>query len=211
MSWIGLGILLCVLASAVVSLWLRRQDLSRTASGLVAIADAKRRGSDKARLQFPDVDLAQCIGCGICVAACPEEGVLEIVHGQALVAHGARCVGHGLCAVECPVGAIAVTLGDVSERTDLPALQSSLEAVGTPGVYLAGEVTGYALIRTAIEHGSAAARRRTSCARSASSSRASCPRSPRGTRPASKASTSSATSPRKAARSSSPSTPPAKR
>ncbi len=158
MSWIGLGILLCVLGTAVVTLWLRRIDLQKTAAGLHAIADAKRRGSDAARLQFPDVDLSQCIGCGICVAACPEEGVLEMVHGQALVVHGARCVGHGLCAVECPVGAIAVTLGDVSERTDLPALEPSLEAVGSPGVYLAGEVTGYALIRTAIEHGAAVAR-----------------------------------------------------
>lgn len=118
---------------------------------------AKTRGSDKARLQYPVPDLSRCIGCGICVAACPEDGVLELVHGQALVVHGARCVGHGRCASECPVGAIALTLGDLSERRDIPALNGSLESATQPGLFLAGEVTGYALVRTAISHGSAVA------------------------------------------------------
>ena len=158
MSWIGLIVLLALLGVAVLTLRLRRAQLDELSDSLANLADAKQRGSDRARLQYPDVDLARCIGCGICVAACPEEGVLDIVHGQALVVHGARCVGHGRCAEECPVGAIALTLGDVSERKDLPAIRSSLEAVGSPGVFLAGEVTGYALIRTAISHGTAVAR-----------------------------------------------------
>jgi len=118
---------------------------------------ARARGSDKARLQYPHVDLSRCIGCGLCVTACPEEGVLELVHGQALVVHGARCVGHGRCAQACPVGGIALTLGDLSERRDIPALTETLESATQPGLFLAGEVTGYALVRTAIAHGSAVA------------------------------------------------------
>ncbi len=51
------------------------------------------------------------------------------------------------------MGAIALTLGDVSERDDLPALTESFEVIGSPGLFLAGEVTGYALVRTAITHG----------------------------------------------------------
>lgn len=115
--------------------------------------DAKVRGSHHARLQFPSVDLSRCIGCGSCVRACPEEGVLDLIHGQALVIHGARCVGHGRCAAECPVGAIALTLGDLSQRRDIPVLETGNEAHGGDNLFLAGEVTGFALIRTAIEHG----------------------------------------------------------
>lgn len=118
---------------------------------------AKEAGSDKAQLQYPHIDSSQCIGCATCVRACPEEGVLDILHGQAVVVHGARCVGHGLCAQACPVGAIAVTLGDVKTRRDLPAISESFEVKGQPGLFLAGEVTGYALVRTAIAHGVAVA------------------------------------------------------
>ena len=149
---VALGLAVALAATAA-----RRLEMRRLERGLEERKQAKRKGSHRARLQFPHVDLSRCIGCGTCVAACPEEGVLEILHGQALVVHGARCVGHGLCAAECPVGGIALTLGDLEERRDIPALTESLEAAGTPGLFLAGEVTGYALVRTAIGHGSAVA------------------------------------------------------
>jgi thioredoxin reductase len=151
-SWALLYAVVVVLALAVVA---RRRELRAMSRAVEERGIARARGSDKARLQFPHVDLSRCIGCGICVEACPEEGVLEIVHGQALVVHGARCVGHGLCAVECPVGAIALTLGDLNERKDIPALTDTLESATQPGLFLAGEVTGYALVRTAIAHGTA--------------------------------------------------------
>ncbi|MCY3001805.1 MAG: NAD(P)-binding domain-containing protein [Planctomycetota bacterium] len=154
MSWIVLGAVICVLVLALVS---RRHELVSMSRTVEERVEAKTRGSDKARLQYPVPDLSRCIGCGICVSACPEDGVLELVHGQALVVHGARCVGHGRCASECPVGAIALTLGDLSERRDIPALNDSLESATQPGLFLAGEVTGYALVRTAISHGSAVA------------------------------------------------------
>lgn len=138
--------------------WSRREELRRMRAGRAEQEQARARGTDRARLQYPAVDLSRCIGCGICIEACPEEGVLELVHGQAVVAHGSRCVGHGKCAEECPVGAIAVTLGDLSQRRDIPVLEPSHESPHTPGLFLAGEVTGFALIRTAVEHGRMVAR-----------------------------------------------------
>lgn len=130
-----------------------RNERRRLRAVLGKRQEARERGALEARLEHPWVDRSRCIGCGSCVRACPEGGVLAVVHGQATIVQGSRCVGHGRCAEECPVGAISLTLGDRSQRHDLPALDSELAAVGRPGLYLAGEVTGYALIRTAVDHG----------------------------------------------------------
>lgn len=155
--WLLLPAIALVLAVALAALAHARAERRRQRDVVEERRRARNQGSDRARLQHPHVDLSRCIGCGTCVAACPEDGVLELVHGQAVVVHGARCVGHGRCAAECPVGAIALTLGDVAERRDLPVLGENREATRIPGLFLAGEVTGYALVRTAIAHGAAAA------------------------------------------------------
>ena len=147
---VGLGLALAVLLA-------RTQELGRMRDTVRSREHARETGADKALLRHPVVDLSNCLGCGTCVAACPEQGVLELVHGQAMVVRGARCVGHAHCETECPTGAITVTLGDLSERDDVPALEEGLEAIGQPGLFLAGEVTAHALIKTAIEQGKAVA------------------------------------------------------
>ncbi|CAG0979163.1 Ferredoxin--NADP reductase [Phycisphaerales bacterium] len=146
-----------VLGVAIIVLLIRRAHERDNARSRVALRQARERGSDKARLQHPSIDLSKCIGCGSCVRACPEDGVLSLMHGQAVVVHGARCVGHGLCAAACPAGAIALTLGDVSRRRDLPAITEALEAATVPGIFLAGEISGFALVRTAIAQGAGVA------------------------------------------------------
>lgn len=157
MTWPLLVILVLALILAVIGLARRRAELHTLRQSLSEIAEAQRRGSHRARLQHPVIDLARCIGCGGCVRACPEEGVLDLVHGQAVVVHGARCVGHSRCVAACPTGAVAVTLSDLSEREDIPAITDRFEAKGTEGLFLAGELTGYALVRTAIAHGKSVA------------------------------------------------------
>ncbi len=55
------------------------------------------------------------------------------------------------------MGAIAITLGDMEQRRDIPVLDASFESPQVPGLFLAGELTGFALVRTAIAHGTAVA------------------------------------------------------
>ncbi len=131
----------------------RRRELRSMRVGLESRERAKQTGAAQALLQHPVVDLSRCLGCGTCVAACPEEGVLEMLHGQAAVIRGGRCVGHAACETECPTGAVTVTLGNLAERDDVPAITEQFEAKGQHGLFLAGEVTAHALIKTAIEHG----------------------------------------------------------
>ena len=157
MSWTLLVLVVVALGAALLVAIARRHELSRMQQRLGKRERAVRAGSHKAQLQHPVVDLSRCLGCGTCVAACPEEGVLELVHGQAVVVNGARCVGHAACERECPVGAITVTLANLSERRDVPALSHELEAIGSPGLFLAGEITAHALIKNAIQQGTSVA------------------------------------------------------
>src|SRR5215510_12383489 len=147
MSWLlllGLVLTLCVAFLAALS---RRSELARMQKGL-ARREHERRAGSEALLRHPVVDLSRCLGCGTCVASCPEQGVLELVHGQALVVNGARCVGHAACERECPVGAITVTVANLAERGDVPAVSPARESLSAPGVFLAGEVTAHALVKT---------------------------------------------------------------
>lgn len=153
MSWTALLALLLATGMLLVATFVRRQSLLRMQQ---AVRTREGTREDRPQLQHPFVDLSRCLGCGACVRACPEEGVLDLVHGQAMVVRGARCVGHAACEAACPVDAITVTLGDTSARDDIPAL-TGLEAVGTPGLFLAGELTARSLIATALEQGTAVA------------------------------------------------------
>jgi thioredoxin reductase/Pyruvate/2-oxoacid:ferredoxin oxidoreductase delta subunit len=115
-------------------------------------AEAAQLGIDRPAAQFPFIDPARCVGCGACVAACPEGDVLGVVGGTAAVINGLRCVGHSRCQEACPVGAIEVGLGDVRARADMPQVDEWNET-DTPGLFLAGEVRGLALVRNAIGQG----------------------------------------------------------
>jgi thioredoxin reductase/Pyruvate/2-oxoacid:ferredoxin oxidoreductase delta subunit len=157
MSWTLLVVVVVVLGFALAVATARRLELSRMQHTVRDRERAVEAGSAQAQLQHPLVDLSRCMGCGKCVKVCPEEGVLELVHGQAMVVNGARCVGIAACERECPVSAITVTLSNLETRKDIPALERNLEAVGSPGLFLAGEVTAHALIKTAIEQGTAVA------------------------------------------------------
>jgi len=151
-----LGILALVLVLLdLLGRWQRGIDRSVRERVLAEVRAAEERGTHRPIAQHPQIDVQRCIGCGSCVEACPEAGVLGIVDGVARVIHGARCIGHARCADVCPVHAIVVGLGDISARTDLPLLSPTFETT-VPGVKIAGELGGMALIRIATEQGARA-------------------------------------------------------
>ena len=114
--------------------------------------EAVRMGIDRPVAQFPFVDAKRCIGCGACVDACPEGDVMGVVGGTATVVNGLKCVGHGLCEDACPVGAIQVGLGDLRSREDVPVMDAWNET-NVPGLFVAGELGGLALVKNAVAQG----------------------------------------------------------
>lgn len=98
----------------------------------------------------PWVDLSRCMASAACVASCPEGDILALVEGRAQLAEPSHCIGHATCATNCPVGAITLVLGSLKRGVDIPDVGDNFEA-STPGIFLAGELTGMGLIRNAVE------------------------------------------------------------
>lgn len=108
--------------------------------------------SDGPRAQHPHIDVTWCIGCGACVAACPEGDVLAVIGGKAALVNGPRCIGHGLCADACPVGAIEIVMAPPSMMADMPALTPQFET-SLQNLFIVGELGGLALIKNAVNQG----------------------------------------------------------
>lgn len=141
---------------ALVAFWQhgleRARDSEAEAKLKEKLREAKELGADKPVAQHSHVHQDKCIGCGSCVIACHEGDVLSVVAGLARVVHASHCIGCAKCEAACPVCAIEVGLGDVSHRPDIPVLSPELET-SIPGLYIAGELGGIALVRNAIEQG----------------------------------------------------------
>ena len=93
----------------------------------------------------------QCVGCGACVASCPEPGALAM-RGKLAVVDPARCKGHGECASACPVGAITMARGGAENQVRVPWVDAGFQS-SIPGLYIVGELGGRGLIKNAVNEG----------------------------------------------------------
>ena len=114
--------------------------------------NAKIAGLQSAVSMHPHINAMECIGCGGCVDACPEQDVLGVFDGKAVLVHGSRCVGHGLCADACPVGAIVMMMAAPGRSADLPILNEHFET-SVRNLFIVGELGGMGLIKNAITQG----------------------------------------------------------
>ena len=117
--------------------------------------DAVEAGLTEPTTLHPVIDPSECIGCGACIAACPEQPhhvVLGLINGKAQLVSPTSCIGHGACRTACPVDAITLVFGSERRGVELPRVTPWFET-NVPGVYVAGELGGMGLIRNAVEQG----------------------------------------------------------
>jgi thioredoxin reductase/NAD-dependent dihydropyrimidine dehydrogenase PreA subunit len=129
--------------------WLRRR---RHVRSLALLEDSRAAGLGEPVSLHPLIDPARCLGCGNCVAACPEQDVLGLVHDKAVLVSPSDCIGHGACRDACPTDAITLVLGSEKRGVDIPLLAPDFQT-NVPGIFVAGELGGMGLIRNAIEQG----------------------------------------------------------
>jgi thioredoxin reductase/ferredoxin len=141
------GVLLLLALAPYV--WLRRRRHRRS---LALLEESRAAGLSEPVSLHPRIDESRCLGCATCVAACPEEDVLGLVHGKAVLVNPADCIGHGACQEACPTDAISLVLGSETRGVDIPVLGADFQT-NVPGIFVAGELGGMGLIRNAIEQG----------------------------------------------------------
>ncbi len=135
-----------VAAAGVGFEYLRQRSARR------AVARAGAMGFDDPPSLHPRIDPSLCIGCGSCVEACPEEDVLRVIDGRARLVNASHCVGHGRCKTVCPTLAIELVFGTATRGVLVPLLGEDLQT-SVRGIYVAGELGGFGLIRTAVSQG----------------------------------------------------------
>jgi thioredoxin reductase (NADPH) len=129
--------------------WRRRRA---NVQGLAALEESRAAKLREPTSLHPVVNPNRCLGCATCVAACPEQGVLGLVEGKAQLVSPSHCIGHGACRDACPTDAITLVLGNESEGVEIPHLGADF-MTNVPGLYVAGELGGMALIRNAVTQG----------------------------------------------------------
>ncbi|MFN7996246.1 MAG: NAD(P)-binding domain-containing protein [Bryobacteraceae bacterium] len=133
----------CAACGAPLSMW----NVHRAAVKPAATGDASKPGKPR-----PLINASLCIGCGSCVDSCPETGTLALAGGKAILAHPDRCTGQAECVKVCPTSAISLTHGSNLQTLRAPHVKENFET-NVPGIYIAGELSGMGLIKTAINEG----------------------------------------------------------
>lgn len=147
---------LVLLVAMLLSWALGRRGRKKEKQALLTLADMAALGEVVPDTLHPIVDPDRCISSGACVAACPEKGVISLVHGRAVLLNPLACIGHSACMTACPVNAINVVFGTAKRGVELPMIDADFQTT-RPGVYVIGELGGMGLIRNAVIQGREAA------------------------------------------------------
>jgi thioredoxin reductase (NADPH) len=137
--------------AAILFLHLRSRKGEQVRS-LHVKAQAVEAGLTEPASLHPVIDPAKCMGCGSCIAACPEGEILGLINNKAQLIEPTQCIGHGACKTACPFDAISLVFGTETRGIELPLVGSDFQS-NVPGLYIAGELGGMGLIRNAIEQG----------------------------------------------------------
>jgi thioredoxin reductase (NADPH) len=139
---VAMGSSFCAACGAALALWNVHS----------APTQAPTNGGANAGRPQPVINATLCIGCGSCVDTCPETGTLELAGGKALLAHPERCTGHAKCVEVCPTSAITLAIGGVRQTLRVPMVRENFET-NVANLFIAGELGGMGLIKTAINEG----------------------------------------------------------
>ncbi len=153
-EWLGSSIAWAIYGlplAVAVGLRLRRRARA-DARGSRALAEARAAKLAEPSSLHPVINPNRCLGCATCLAACPEDEVLGLVDGKALLVNPTHCIGHGACRDACPTDAITLVLGSETQGVEIPRLGKDFQT-SVPGLFVAGELGGMALIRNAVSQG----------------------------------------------------------
>ncbi|MEW6300785.1 MAG: NAD(P)-binding domain-containing protein, partial [Thermodesulfobacteriota bacterium] len=107
-------------------------------------------------LPSPVVDASTCISCSSCYDSCPTNVLAgdPVTHKSTVVNPGAckALEGCTICQDGCPTGAIRVTSAPLVRDVERAQIDEHSES-NVPGLFLAGEVVGAALIKKAVNQG----------------------------------------------------------
>lgn len=83
-----------------------RDDLTQLVGGQSPVRKLVRAAAQRVLRASPALDPAKCVGCGVCVKACPAKAI-ALAHGKACIHRGA-CIRCFCCQELCPRGAMHV-------------------------------------------------------------------------------------------------------
>ena len=126
---------------ALMIVWNLNNRRRREAANAAQLRENLKAGLSEPASLHPVIDPRKCMGCGSCVSACPEGGVLGLIQGKAHLIQPTHCIGHGACKQACPLDAITLVFGTEKRGVDIPRVNPNFET-NMPGIFIAGELGG---------------------------------------------------------------------